>query len=86
MHESHPGVQDMACDTFLKIASKCKRKFMTKQGDDVQPFILTLIADLHLHIVDLRPHQVLSFYESVGTMLSDHGPPIILERRMWFCS
>ena len=23
MHESHPGVQDMACDTFLKIAQKC---------------------------------------------------------------
>ena len=22
MHELHPGVQDMACDTFLKIAQK----------------------------------------------------------------
>jgi exportin-1 len=23
MHETHEGVQDMACDTFLKIAQKC---------------------------------------------------------------
>lgn len=24
MHELHPGVQDMACDTFLKIAQKVR--------------------------------------------------------------
>lgn len=24
MHETHEGVQDMACDTFLKIAQKCE--------------------------------------------------------------
>ena len=80
MHEHHPGVQDMACDTFLKIAQKCKRKFMTPQTEDPQPFILTLILDLHKHIADLQPHQVLSFYESVGTMISDSGPAIRLPR------
>ena len=31
MHETHPGVQDMACETFLKICSKCKRKFVVLQ-------------------------------------------------------
>jgi hypothetical protein len=31
MHETHPGVQDMACDTFLKISRKCKRKFVIQQ-------------------------------------------------------
>ncbi|KAJ0397591.1 hypothetical protein P43SY_001661 [Pythium insidiosum] len=31
MHELHPGVQDMACDTFLKIAQKCRRKFVVTQ-------------------------------------------------------
>ncbi|KAG0501481.1 hypothetical protein HPP92_001553 [Vanilla planifolia] len=31
MHETHPGVQDMACDTFLKIVQKCKRKFVITQ-------------------------------------------------------
>jgi exportin-1 len=80
MHEYHPGVQDMACDTFLKISQKCKRKFMTPQVEDPQPFVLTLIADLHRHTADLLPHQVRSFYESVGTMLSDQGPAIQLQR------
>jgi exportin-1 len=80
MHEHHPGVQDMACDTFLKIAQKCKRKFMTPQSEDPQPFILSLIHDLRKHIVDLQPHQVQSFYESVATMLSDSGPGIRLNR------
>lgn len=80
MHEHHPGVQDMACDTFLKIAVKCKRKFMTSQIEDPQPFILTLIADLPKHIMDLLPHQVQSFYESCATMLSDSGPAIRIPR------
>lgn len=31
MHETHPGVQDMACETFLKICLKCKRKFVQIQ-------------------------------------------------------
>jgi exportin-1 len=76
MHENFPGVQDMACDTFIKIAQKCKRKFMTPQTEDPQPFILTLIRDISKHTQHLQPHQVQSFYESVGTMLSDHGPAI----------
>lgn len=81
MHELHPGVQDMACDTFLKIAQKCKRKFMTpQQPEDLQPFVLTLISDLTRHTNDLQPHQVQSFYESVATMLSDQGPAIFLPR------
>lgn len=80
MHEHHPGVQDMSCDTFLKIATKCKRKFMTVQLDEDMPFISTLISELPRHIADLQPHQVLSFYESVATMLSDVGPGISLMR------
>lgn len=28
MHETHDGVQDMACDTFIKISSKCRRHFV----------------------------------------------------------
>jgi len=80
MHELHPGVQDMACDTFLKIAQKCKRKFMTLQAEETQPFILTLIAELGRHIRDLQPHQIQSFYESVACMLSDKGPAITIPR------
>ncbi len=28
MHELHDGVQDMACDTFIKISQKCRRHFI----------------------------------------------------------
>lgn len=82
MHEHHPGVQDMACDTFFKIAQKCKRKFMTIQNEETQPFILTLIADLSRHVNDLQPHQVHSFYEAVACMLSDRGPGIHVQREI----
>jgi exportin-1 len=73
MHESHPGVQDMACDTFLKIAQKCKRKFVTLQSDEDMPFICELVDNLSAIISDLEPHQVQAFYEAVGCMLSDRG-------------
>lgn len=73
MHEVHPGVQDMACDTFLKIATKCKRKFVTLQADESSPFICELVDNLPTTISDLQPHQVQAFYEAVGCMLSDRG-------------
>ena len=28
MKETHPGVQDMACETFLKIAKRCSHEFV----------------------------------------------------------
>ena len=77
MHEVHPGVQDMACDTFLKIATKCKRKFVTLQADEVAPFICELVEVLPTIISDLEPHQIQAFYEAVGVMLSDKGQPVI---------
>ena len=80
MHEHHPGVQDMACDTFLKIAQKCKRKFVTTQVEESQPFILTLITDMSRHINDLQSHQVQAFYEAVACLLSDRGPGLHIDR------
>ncbi|KAI5567313.1 hypothetical protein BDE02_13G082000 [Populus trichocarpa] len=44
MHETHPGVQDMACDTFLKIVQKCKRKFVIVQVGESEPFVSELLA------------------------------------------
>ena len=43
MHETHPGVQDMACDTFLKISIKCKRKFVIMQVGEHEPFVNELL-------------------------------------------
>ncbi|CAF1151407.1 unnamed protein product [Adineta steineri] len=42
MHETHEGVQDMACDTFIKISQKCRRHFITIQLGESQPFVSTL--------------------------------------------
>jgi len=82
MHEAHPGVQDMACDTFLKIATKCKRKFVTLQQDEQVPFIGELVESLPSIISDLEPHQVQAFYEAAGCMLSDRGPNVAIDRQI----
>ncbi|KAJ0547066.1 putative importin-beta domain, armadillo-like helical, exportin-1/Importin-beta [Helianthus annuus] len=69
MHETHPGVQDMACDTFLKIVQKCKRKFVILQVGESEPFVSELLTTLPTTIIDLEPHQIHTFYESVGCMI-----------------
>ncbi|CAI8617119.1 unnamed protein product [Vicia faba] len=69
MHETHPGVQDMACDTFLKIVQKCKRKFVITQVGENEPFVSELLSGLPITIADLEPHQIHSFYESVAHMV-----------------
>jgi len=73
MHEKHPGVQDMACETFLKICSKCKRKFVQPPAGEL-PFITTLLQSIidggpSSPISDLEPRQLHLFYEAVGLMV-----------------
>ena len=58
MHEMHPGVQDMAVDTFLKISQKCRRKFVILQVGEAMPFIDELCLNLRAIISDLEPGQV----------------------------
>ena len=62
MHETHEGVQDMACDTFIKIAQKCRRQFVQIQVGEVMPFIDELLSNINSIICDLQPQQVNSFY------------------------
>ena len=50
--------QDMACDTFLKICNKCRRKFVMLQLQEREPFIAELLNNLFETIHDLQPHQV----------------------------
>jgi exportin-1 len=75
MHELHPGVRDMACDTFLKIAQKCKRKFVVLQTQERSPFIEELLQNLPSTISDLESHQVQTYYEGVGHMVSAQTDP-----------
>lgn len=75
MHETHPGVQDMACETFLKIVAKCKKKFVVQQLGEVEPFISELLSSLTLTIKDLESHQIHMFYEAVGAMIAAEADP-----------
>jgi exportin-1 len=70
----------MACDTFLKIAQRCKHKFVVPQVGDAGTFIEALCERLGTIITDLEPHQVHTFYEAAGCMISSHHEPASRER------
>ncbi|CAK5072993.1 unnamed protein product [Meloidogyne enterolobii] len=69
MHESHEGVQDMACDTFIKIVIKCKLHFVVIQTGETQPFIEEILQNLNNIICDLSQPQVHVFFEAVGHII-----------------
>lgn len=48
----------MACDTFIKIAQKCRRHFVMQQAGEHEPFIDEILRSLHRITVDLAPQQV----------------------------
>ncbi|KAI7862138.1 nuclear export factor CRM1 [Spinellus fusiger] len=76
MHESHEGVQDMACDTFIKIAQKCKRHFVLQQSGEVRPFIDEILESVSGITSDLVAQQIHTFYEALGYMISaQHSKP-----------
>lgn len=76
MHEQHPGVQDMACETFLKISKKCFLEFVKMQDKEATPFIDEILERIPEIIQDLQIHQVHLFYEACGIIIageSDHA-------------
>ncbi len=75
-----PGVQDMACDTFIKISQKCRRHFVMQQSGEQEPFIDEILRNLHRITIDLSPQQVHTFYEAVGYMISTQPNKAIQER------
>ncbi|KIO27462.1 hypothetical protein M407DRAFT_190749 [Tulasnella calospora MUT 4182] len=80
MHETHEGVQDMACDTFIKIAQKCRRHFVMQQAGETEPFIDEILRNLHRITVDLSPQQVHTFYEAIGYMVAAQPNKPVQER------
>ena len=68
MHEKHPGVQDMACETYLVIAKESKEEFC-KQHEEDPPYIDTVINTLQTEIKDLEPHQKHMVYQAVGWLI-----------------
>ena len=80
MHETHEGVQDMACDTFIKIANKCKRHFVALQAGETEPFIEEIVRNMQKITSELSPQQVHTFYEACGYMISAQGQKTTQER------
>ncbi|KAI9320987.1 nuclear export factor CRM1 [Dichotomocladium elegans] len=82
MHESHEGVQDMACDTFIKISQKCKSHFIQQKQGEVRPFIDEILESIDSITSDLSPQQIHTFYEAVGYMISAQSNKPAQERLM----
>lgn len=85
MHERHEGVQDMACDTFIKIAQHCDRHFVITQAGELRPYVEEIIENMPLTVNDLEKHQIHTFYEAVGHMIkvqSDDKAQMELIRRL----
>ncbi|KAK4992394.1 Karyopherin transporter [Elasticomyces elasticus] len=80
MHETHEGVQDMACDTFIKIANKCRRHFVLTQPGETEPFIDEIVRTMRKITCDLSPLQVHTFYEACGYMISAQGQKAAQDR------
>ena len=70
MHESFEGVQDFACETFMKISLKCANNFIIKQEQENEEYIKDLVRNVSETTKDLKPHQQLMFYEAIGNMIN----------------
>ena len=79
MREKHPGVQDMAAETFLKISKSTKYEFIKlhPMDKDTEIFLNHLIKQLPKMLTDLQLHQVLNVYEGLGWMISVEQDPNI---------
>ncbi|EGD72699.1 nuclear export factor CRM1 [Salpingoeca rosetta] len=75
MHEEHDGVQDMACDTFIKIATKCKQMFVMQQLGETKPFVIEIIDNMGRTTQDLTQQQIQTFFKAVGHMISAQTDP-----------
>ena len=66
MHEAHPGVQDMASETFLKLSKLTKRMFVIQKEGEKEAYIKVLIRNLPEELKDLKTYQKLNVYEGLG--------------------
>lgn len=70
----------MACDTFIKIANKCRRHFVALQPGENEPFIEEIVRNMRKITMDLSPQQIHTFYEACGYMISAQGQKGLQDR------
>jgi exportin-1 len=69
MHETHPGVQDMACDTFLKIGKTCSEKILNIQESEKTPMIEDILNNLVDIIKNLEIRQTQEFFKAIAIII-----------------
>ena len=66
LSETHDGVQDMACDTFIKIAQKCRRHFVQAR---VWCSFLVVVHKLHVFQIELNLPCLILCQVQVGEVM-----------------
>ena len=72
MHETHPGVQDMACDTFLKLARFCGASLVVAQqvdGVENRPYVEEVLAKSQVLMERLSQQQKEVVFEAIATII-----------------
>eukprot|EP00475_Leptophrys_vorax_P011138 TRINITY_DN1767_c0_g1_i4.p1 TRINITY_DN1767_c0_g1~~TRINITY_DN1767_c0_g1_i4.p1 ORF type:complete len:862 (+),score=248.53 TRINITY_DN1767_c0_g1_i4:116-2701(+) len=81
MHEKFEGVQQMACETFLKIALKCRNQFVVPQlPEDPVPYVEHMLEHLGDITRDLDAQDVHTFYEALGHIVRSEARPDVRQR------
>lgn len=73
-NESYEGIQDMACDTFLKITDKCKEKIVTLKHRD-QDIIIYIILNINNIAKSLMHYQKRIVFEGVCNLIKASTNP-----------
>ncbi|KAM3134830.1 hypothetical protein pb186bvf_012999 [Paramecium bursaria] len=85
MIEQFPGVQEMACNTFLTVSKKCGQQFVVDQSASdptmKEPYIYELIRSLPDQIKILSDAHLLIYIEGLGYMIKEDEN---FERRVQF--
>lgn len=84
MHETHEGVQDMACDTLIRITKQCGKQFIMLHAKEESIFFEEITERIPEIISDLNPQQVHSFYFSLGQILSFHHDASLCQKHIYF--
>nr|UXY87163.1 importin beta-related nuclear transport receptor [Cryptomonas sp.] len=77
MHETHPGVQDMASDTFLKITKTCSNSIFSIQDGETSPFLDEILNSIDKITNSLEFHHIQQFYEGIGVVIKNVNNPDI---------
>lgn len=84
MHESFGGVQEMACETFLKISQRCAKALATPPEDQkiqvpLVQGILPQLPDLYMQLQ--TPNKQLMLYEGAGHIVA--AAPTVQDQEMY---